>query len=89
MGLADLYAGFQRIVTLDRRVHALEEQVQHVLSRQEAMSTALVRLDARIETVKAETLAEFYRQVATAPSPSPPSPAPPALPPGRRSRRPR
>ncbi len=76
---------------MDQRVQVLEENVQSIISRQEAMSAALVRLDGRIETAKAETLAEFYRRAATAYSPpEPPHPDRPALPaPRRRPRRPR
>lgn len=90
MGLGDLYDRMGRILTMDRRVHVLEDLVQGILARQEAMSVGLVRLDARIETVKAETLAKFYRQLASAPAPRHPGAADrPALPSRRKTRRPR
>ncbi len=68
MGLADLYDRFQAIVALERRVHVLEEGLETVLPRMEELSLSIVRLAGRIETVKAETIAEFYRQVAGPPA---------------------
>lgn len=87
MSLGDLYDRFQAIVTLEHRVQVLEEHIGTILPRIEEISLTLVRLGGRIETVKAETMAEFYRQVAG--TPSPPShqrPARPVLPSPRRRR---
>jgi len=88
MGLADLYDRFQALITLDHRVKALEDEVATMIPRMEELGLAVVRLGGRIETVKAETLAEFYRQAATvSPPPRPPSSQRAALPPGRKQRR--
>jgi hypothetical protein len=88
MGLGDLYDRFQSLLTLDHRVRTLEEQMRAMLPRLDAVFMNLVRLDGRIETVKAEILAEFYREAASAtPPPRPPSPGRPAPPPGRKPRR--
>ncbi len=88
MGFADLYDRFQAIITLERRVQVLEEHTETILPRMEDLSLSIVRLAGRIETVKAETIAEFYRQVAGTPSPPPPGhPDRPPLPLRRRRRR--
>ena len=87
MALGELYDRFQAIITLEHRVQVLEEHVASILPRMEELSLALVRLGGRIETVKAETMAEFYRQMAGASSPpSHERPARPALPSPRRRR---
>jgi hypothetical protein len=90
MALGDLYDRFQALLTMDHRVRTLEEQMRAILPRLDEVFLNLVRLDGRIDTMKAETLTEFYRGMAggTAPS-APTAPGRPALPPPRMPRRPR
>ena len=90
MALGELYDRFQALLTLDHRVRTLEEQMRAILPRLDEVFLNLVRLDGRIDTMKAETLAEFYRGMAGGrPAPSPTAPDRPALPPPRLPRRPR
>ena len=87
VGLADLYDRFQALGTLERRARTLAEEIGGIVPRVEELALTMVRLGGRIETVKAETRAEFYRHAGSAPSRAASPAASAALPLPRKARR--